>query len=303
MNNCVIKQIYNNSNKSNNSNNSNKSNKSNNSKSNNSKGKNKKKEIIIETEEMSQECIEDINKNKEETIKRNKKKYKNEINNSDLEFISIKSEKKNKKIINKNKDNKEKLNKNKDNINNKEIINNLMDYNFEEDKNKNLSLNKNVNYESDYCQTTNETLISEESYDLKVEKYAIFMDNYKNALCNLIDYVKSLNIIPIKVKIKLPFIKKYINDEENDDELLTNGIEHLLGNKDLIINFNINNIYDFNEVYSKVNKKNEFLDLIDEFVMSIKKKKNQIEKENIDVIKALFEYIFKLLQDIVSLFE
>lgn len=290
MNNCIINKEYNNSSK----------------RSRESKGskgsKGKKKEIIIETEEMSQECIEDIYKNKEKKIKNNSKNNSknnltnknNENNENDkIKTNKIKKEKKLKKNENENKNE------------NKKIINNLMDYNFEEDVNKNESFKQDNTRNNIMNNTVNDVvnnMIDNENYDLKVEKYLMYMDNYKDALCNLIDYVKSLNIIPVKAKIKLPFIKNYINNEDNDDELLTNGIEYLLNNRELIINFNIDNIYDFNEFYSKVNKKNEFLDLIDEFVSSIKKKRNQIEKENIDVIKGLFEYIFKLLEDINSLF-
>ena len=48
----------------------------------------------------------------------------------------------------------------------------------------------------------------------KIKEYNSLMENYKEALCGLIDHVNNLNVVPLKIKFQIPFIKKYINDIE-----------------------------------------------------------------------------------------
>lgn len=156
--------------------------------------------------------------------------------------------------------------------------------------------NSNTNYynnnNSKYCK---------EEID-KIMQYGIYIENYKETLCNLLNYVDDLRIMPMNLKIKLPFIKKYINDDENETDLLENG-SILLENKEIINNFDINNMFEFSDHYKNITSNNEFLDIIDDCISSIKKKKNKINKENIKVVKALFEYIFDILEKIETLFK
>lgn len=145
-----------------------------------------------------------------------------------------------------------------------------------------------------------ESTYSDEDIE-KMNRYSILLENYKMTLCNLIEYVENLKIMSMKLKFKLPFIKKYINDDNNETDLLENG-SILLKNKETINNFDINNMFEFSDCYRNIIVKNDFLDLIDDFVVSIKKKKSKITKENMDTIKALFEYIFDILEKITVLF-
>jgi hypothetical protein len=135
-----------------------------------------------------------------------------------------------------------------------------------------------------------------------IMRYNSLMENYKEALCELINYVQNLNIVPIGVKIKIPFIKNYIKDDENDSDLLGNGLCYLLENKDIILNFNFDNVVDFGDYYNQIAGQNQFIDLIDEFINSIKKNKNKILKKNIKIIKKIFEYIFETLEKINVIF-
>lgn len=137
----------------------------------------------------------------------------------------------------------------------------------------------------------------------KVMKYTELMDNYKEGLCGLVDYVNTLNIIPLKMQMQLPFIKKYINDEENDMELLENGITHLFDNKDIILNFNFDNVVEFSKCYKQMQVQNKFIDMIDEFINVVKKNKSKISKDNIDIIKKIFKHIFDILHDIKIIFK
>jgi hypothetical protein len=147
---------------------------------------------------------------------------------------------------------------------------------------------------------------SENEYNQKdidnVEKYSTYMGNYKEALCGLIDHVNTLNIIPFKMKLQIPFIKKYINNEENESEILENGIIHLYENKEIILNFNFDNLTDFSDHYKKINIKNDFIDMMDEFIGIINKNKNKILKKDIKLIKQIFEHIFDILENIINLF-
>ena len=136
----------------------------------------------------------------------------------------------------------------------------------------------------------------------KIKEYNSLMENYKEALCGLIDHVNNLNVVPLKIKFQIPFIKKYINDDENDSDVLGNGLCYLLENKDVILNFNLDNVFDFNENYKKISSQNQFLDLIDEFINSIKQNKNKISKKNIKITKKIFEYIFEILEKINTIF-
>lgn len=136
----------------------------------------------------------------------------------------------------------------------------------------------------------------------KVMRYTELINNYKEGLCGLVDYVNTLDIIPLKMQIQVPFIKKYINNDENDMELLENGISHLLDNKDIILNFNFDNVVEFSECYKQMQVQNKFIDMIDEFINVVKKNKNKVSKDNIDIIKKIFEHIFDILHNIKIIF-
>lgn len=142
----------------------------------------------------------------------------------------------------------------------------------------------------------------DEKFINKMEEYDTLVNDYRNTLCGLIDYTLELKIIPIKLKLKIPFIKNHINNIENETELLENGLI-LLENKYIINNFDINNMFEFSEYYNNIASQNDFLDIIDDFVNVIKKKKLLIKKEDIDGVKTLFEYIFDIIEKIKKMFE
>jgi hypothetical protein len=137
---------------------------------------------------------------------------------------------------------------------------------------------------------------------VQITQYNSLMDNYKEALCGIIDHVINLNIISLKMKIQIPFIKNYINDDDNDSELLENGLCYLLENKDIILNFNFDNVLEFSDNYKQTSSQNQVIDLIDDLINLIKKNKNTISNKNIKIIKNIFKYIFDILEKLNSIF-
>jgi hypothetical protein len=71
------------------------------------------------------------------------------------------------------------------------------------------------------------------------------MDSYVETIHKLIDTSYSMNILPFKVRFGINYIKKYINDNRFDS--LQNGITYILTNKEIILNFNLNNLNDLDE--------------------------------------------------------
>lgn len=156
-------------------------------------------------------------------------------------------------------------------------------------------------------------------YEDKFEKYDLLMNTYIDTISKLIDISYTMKILPLKVMFGVNYIKKYIN--ENRFEVLENGINYILSNKEIIINFDINNLdeldEDFNDnisVKTCVNnlKKNNNLqsnissisdsDDILNLIIDIKNNTKKLHIDDVNIIKKYFELLILILEKIELLF-
>lgn len=155
-------------------------------------------------------------------------------------------------------------------------------------------------------------------YDNKLQTYNYLMDNYIETILKLIDTSYTMNLLPFKVMFGLNYIKKYIN--ENRLETLQNGITYLLQNKDIILNFNIDNLDDLDEdsddnmsIKSCVNKfknhqskkNNSFNTNTDDMlnlIIEIKNNSKKLPQTDILLIKKYFDLLIIILEKIENLF-
>ena len=148
----------------------------------------------------------------------------------------------------------------------------------------------------------------------KVNHYNFLMDNYIEIILNLIDYSYSNNILPIKLFFVINYFKNYIND--NRINILQNGLNLLLENKEIIINFDINNldqldvddddnvsikqcVKNMEKCNSEFNENNELLNLI----IDIKNNTKKLSNDKILTIKKYFEILLNILEEIKKIFD
>jgi hypothetical protein len=149
----------------------------------------------------------------------------------------------------------------------------------------------------------------------KFDKYNILMDYYIDTIEKLLDTSYSLGILPFKVILGLSFIKKYISDNRFD--VLENGINYLLTNKDTVLNFDISNLDELDEDFDdnisiksyihkiKEKQQDDSLKNSDDMINLIIEIKNNTKKlcqEDITLIKKHFELLIIILEQIKSLF-
>lgn len=76
-------------------------------------------------------------------------------------------------------------------------------------------------------------------------QYNYLMDMYIDTIIKLIDTSYSMRILPLKVMFGLGYIKNYI--QSNRLDILQNGFDLLLSNKETILNFDIDNLNELDE--------------------------------------------------------
>ena len=154
--------------------------------------------------------------------------------------------------------------------------------------------------------------IYEQEQNYKLETYNFLMDTYVNTINELIDNSYSFNILPLKIIFGISYIKKYIN--ENRFEILENGINYLVPNKEIILNFDINKLDDLDidsndniSIKTCVNKlkKNNIESESDDIlnlIIDIKNNTKKLKTKDIQIIKKYFELIIIILEKIKNLF-
>ena len=162
-----------------------------------------------------------------------------------------------------------------------------------------------------------ETLLNETSL---ITQYNYLMETYINTIIQLIDISYSMKILPLKIMFGLSWIKNYI--ESNRFEVLENGINYLLINKEIILNFNIKKLdeldmdYEDNisikscisnikQTHSNVaNSSNVITDSDDmlNLMIEIKNNTKKLCIDDIMIIKSYFELIIIILEKIQNLF-
>lgn len=146
-----------------------------------------------------------------------------------------------------------------------------------------------------------------------IYKYDYLMKTYIESIIELIDTSYTLKILPLKVMFGLNYIKNYIY--ENKFDILQNGLEYLLTNKDTILNFDINNLNELDEDFDdnmsiktciknlKTQKKtnNESDELLN-IIIEIKNNAKKLSLSDINIIKKYFELLITILETMEKLF-
>ena len=146
-----------------------------------------------------------------------------------------------------------------------------------------------------------------------IEKFNYLTNQYIELIINLIDYCDEKKILPKKIIFFLDTIKK--NLIENKFEIIQNSLQHILENKETILNFsldsleedsndkssnNLNNIYQLKKLIKKTNQ-NE-LEIINLIIEIKKNAKILLIKDDIVIIKDYIEIMIMILEKIKILF-
>lgn len=146
-----------------------------------------------------------------------------------------------------------------------------------------------------------------------IEKFNYLTNQYIELIINLIDYCDEKKILPKKIIFFLDTIKKNLN--ENKFEIIQNSLQHILENKETILNFsldsleedsndkssnNLNNIYQLKKLIKKTNQ-NE-LEIINLIIEIKKNAKILLIKDDIIIIKDYIEIMIMILEKIKILF-
>ena len=153
-----------------------------------------------------------------------------------------------------------------------------------------------------------------------INQYNYLMETYINTIIQLIDISYSMRILPLKVMFGLSWIKNYI--QSNRFEILENGINYLLVNKDVVLNFNVQKLDELDEdfddnvsikscisnirqTHSKVsNSYNVITDSDDmlNLMIEIKNNTKKLGDDDIMIIKSYFELLIIILEKIQKIF-
>ena len=147
---------------------------------------------------------------------------------------------------------------------------------------------------------------------LAIEKFNYLTNQYIELIINLIDYCEEKKILPKKITFFLDTIKNNLN--ENKFEIIQNSLNHILENKETILNFsldsledsddksnnNLNNIYQLKKLIKNTNQ-NE-LEIINLIIEIKKNAKTLLIKEDIMIIKDYIEIMIMILEKIKILF-
>lgn len=151
-------------------------------------------------------------------------------------------------------------------------------------------------------------------------QYNYLMDMYIDTIIKLIDTSYSMRILPLKVMFGLGYIKNYI--QSNRLDILQNGFDLLLSNKETILNFDIDNLNELDEDFddnvsikscisnikqhsSIKNQTNNFISNSDDMLnlmIEIKNNTLKLSSVDIDIIKKYFELIIIILEKIQNIF-
>jgi hypothetical protein len=150
-----------------------------------------------------------------------------------------------------------------------------------------------------------------------IEKFNYLTNQYIELIINLIDYCDEKKILPKKIIFFLDTIKKNLN--ENKFEIIQNSLQHILENKQTILNFsldsleedsddssnnNLNNIYQLKNLIKNTNQytnQNE-LEIINLIIEIKKNAKILLIKDDIIIIKDYIEIMIMILEKIKILF-
>jgi hypothetical protein len=147
------------------------------------------------------------------------------------------------------------------------------------------------------------------------------MDMYIDTIIKLIDTSYSFRILPLKIMFGLGFLKNHI--QSNRFDILQNGLDYLLTNKETILNFDINNLNELDEDFDDnvsikscinnikkhqetkqintdnvISNSDEMLNLI----IEIKNNTKKLDQDDLIIIKKYFELLVIILENIKQIF-
>lgn len=153
------------------------------------------------------------------------------------------------------------------------------------------------------------------------EQYNYLMDMYIDTIIKLIDTSYSFRILPLKIMFGLGFLKNHI--QSNRFDILQNGLDYLLTNKETILNFDINNLNELDEDFDDnvsikscinnikkhqetkqintdnvISNSDEMLNLI----IEIKNNTKKLHQDDLIIIKKYFELLVIILENIKQIF-
>lgn len=153
-------------------------------------------------------------------------------------------------------------------------------------------------------------------------QYNFLMDTYIDTIIKLIDTSYSMRILPFKIMFGIGYIKNYI--QSNRFDILQNGFDYLLANKETILNFDIANLNELDEdsddnisikscisniklnqnKNNQTNTNNFISDSDDMLNLMIEIKNNTLKlcSDDIEIIKKYFELIIVILENIQKIF-
>lgn len=151
-------------------------------------------------------------------------------------------------------------------------------------------------------------------------QYDYLMDVYIDTIIKLIDTSYSMRILPLKIMFGLGYIKNHI--QSNRLEILQNGLDYLLTNKETILNFDISNLNELDEDFDdnvsikscisnikqqnkSITTNNEFVTESDEMlnlIIEIKNNAKKLSSSDINIIKKYFELLIIILESIQKIF-
>lgn len=158
----------------------------------------------------------------------------------------------------------------------------------------------------------------------QIETYNFLMNTYIETIHKLIDLSYDFGILPFKIIFGMNWIKKYIS--ENRFEVLENGINYLLTNKETILNFNLDKLDELdmdsddnvsiksciNSIKNQQNKTkinsntnfdtNSDSDQMLNLIIEIKNNSKKLSSNDIIIIKKYFELLIIILEKIQNLF-
>lgn len=157
----------------------------------------------------------------------------------------------------------------------------------------------------------------------KFEKYNYLMEMYIETIIKLLDTSYSMKILPLKIMFGLGWIKNHI--QSNSFDILQNGFDYLLFNKDTILNFDILNLDELDEDFddnisiksciqdlkkhqksnSSKSNDNNFISNSDDMLnlmIEIKNNTKKLSHEDIIIIKKYFELLIIILEQIQKIF-
>ncbi len=154
-------------------------------------------------------------------------------------------------------------------------------------------------------------------YSSKIDLFINFSNKYVDVIEKLLDYSVSKKILPLKILLGINHLKKYIKD--NKVTLIQNGVQYLLNYKDIILNFDLQNLDELDNdsddnvsrksclnnitkakqiMNEQIYKENEILDLI----IEIKNNAKILNITDKSIIKGYMEVLIMILEKIKDLF-